>query len=99
MGLKEWLTSLKENVKKKKEINKIQKEAYLKEMETQAARMGKRQAEIEAKHREKMFTKKLQVVEQKRTTTVSHEPVDVFGFNKTNKSNKRFNLITGEYGN
>lgn len=96
MGIKNWFIGVKKDWETKKEIGEIKKQSYIKEMKTQASVMGKRQARIEAEHREKMYIKKLNDIGKKQTIK-NNKPVDVFGFNKELKGGKTFNIITGKY--
>lgn len=98
MGIKKWIKDFKEDMKVKGEISDIKKKAYIQEMKTQAEVMGKRQAELEAKHREKIYSNKLNETFNKKIKS-SNKPVDVFGFNNQKKETGYFNIITGEYGN
>lgn len=101
MGIKEFVKEMKEEFQRKKEIKKKQRAAYLDQLEIEAVEMGKKQAQMESKHREKMYGKKLEVVEERRTTRLSQGPVDVLGLNRGqgNQKTKQFNIITGKYEN
>ena len=82
--IKKLFLKYKEGIEKKRVLNNIQGEAYYKEMQKQAESMGRKQAKLEAKHRERLFSKKLSM-DMKKTFSKENNNIDVFGFNRMNE--------------
>lgn len=98
MTWKKIKKSVKDYIKEKREIDDIKRKAYKEEMRKQALIMGRRQAELEAKHREDIFKERLDRLKiEKRKPNNSQ--IDPFGFNRTkNKGNqKQFNVWGGNW--
>lgn len=76
--IQDKLKNLKEQSKKRKELNEIKDKAYFEEMRRQNKLMGKKQAKIEAMFREKKFIDNL----EKKEIRKEEKTKDYFGLNK-----------------
>lgn len=86
---------IKERIKYQRNISNIKRKAYEDEMKKQAEKMGKKQAMLEAKYREKAYSSKLKSNFNRR---ISLGSANVFGFgdrDEKKRNKKYFNPITG----
>ena len=100
----EFLERRKEKKSKQRELDSIKQEAYHEAMKEEAAWMGKKQAELEAKHRAELYEKKLaakrKLAQEQIKKRFKQGGMDVFGLHAHEQQNevpKQFNIITGRY--
>jgi hypothetical protein len=92
--IKNLISNIKENNKRRKELNDIKEEAYQEEMKKQAKVMGKAKACIDS--REKILSYQDKMKEKRKKLK---EAPDVFGLkNRKQESHVEWNLINGYNG-
>lgn len=97
MGLKQTWNNIKESLRLRKEISSIQKNSYDEEMKKQAVDMGKKQAQIDAEEREKLYRAKMKKKREQILNPKQQDSFNAFGFDKENKNEKPFDFIGRSY--